>query len=198
MQKAFMTGRPVNPGGETSPRYVLMLLLCVLAFSFSLALVYMGMRGVMRLGGFVASGGPYHIAHQAPGWVWIFPVSIFMMLGTIFTSLFAGSKAGGPNLMALSWSALFLALGWNFVEFGFGIGTGGGFAWGWVICAILFVLMGGVPLLVIVNVFLKSLRERREAGYSEGGTSWGLSLVLQAAAAVAGTYLGLIFFRTLA
>jgi hypothetical protein len=198
MQKAFMTGRPVNPGGETSPRYMLMLLICVLAFFFSLSLVYMGMRGVMRLGGFVASGGPYHIAHQAPGWVWIFPVSIFMMLGAIFTSLFAGSKAGGPNLMALSWSALFLALGWNFVEFGFGIGTGGGLAWGWVICAVLFILMGGVPLLVIVNVFLGSIRDRRERGNSSEGMSWGISLALQAAAAAAGVYLGLSFFRVLA
>jgi len=198
LERAFISGRPVNPGGEARPAHRVMLLVSILVFSFCIACLYMGMRDVMRLGGFVASGGPYQIAHEAPGWIWIFPLSIFLMLGSMFTSFFAGSKVAGPNLMALSWSALFIALGWNFVEFGFGIGTGGGLAWGWVICAVLFMLMGGIPLLIIVGSFLKSLQEKRARGIDDAGPSWGISLLLQAAAAAGGVLLGLSFFRTLA
>lgn len=194
MEKAFMTGRPVNSSGEASAFHWVTFLLTVFVFAFCLALLYMGMRGVMRLGGFVASGGPYHIAHQAPGWVWIFPVSIMLMMACIFTSLSVGAKVGGPNLMALSWSALFLSLGWNFVEFGFGIGMGGRLAWGWVICAVAFVLMGGIPLLIILASFFRSLRERNESSLQTEGPPWSISLLAQAVAAAAGAILALEFF----
>ncbi|MBN2586610.1 MAG: hypothetical protein JXA64_03125 [Candidatus Fermentibacteraceae bacterium] len=197
MQKLFISGRPVNPGVEARPAHRVLLLFSILVFSFCVSLLYMGMRDVMRLGGFVASGGPYQIAHEAPGWVWIFPVSVFLILGSMFASFFAGSKVAGPNLMSLSWSALFMALGWNFVEFGFGTGTGGGLVWGWVVCAALFMLMGGIPLLIIVASFLKSLEERRTRRTDDGGQSWGISLLLQSAAAAGGVLLGLYFFRIL-
>ncbi|OPL17772.1 MAG: hypothetical protein AVO35_08930 [Candidatus Aegiribacteria sp. MLS_C] len=197
MEKAFITGRPVNRGGDAGPAKWAVFLFSVFVFAFCLALLYMGMRGVMRLGGFVASGGPYQIAHQAPDWVWVFPVSIMLMVGSMFASMYAGSKVGGPNLMALAWSALFLVLGWNFVEFGFGIGTGGGLAWGWVICAVTFLLMGGVPLAIILSSFFRSMRERSNGPATGESPPWGLSLLLQAAAAAGGALLGLEFFSTL-
>lgn len=197
MEKAFITGRPVNRGGEAGPGQWAVFLLSLFAFAFCLALLYMGMRGVMRLGGFVASGGPYQIAHQAPDWVWVFPVSIMLMVGSMFASMYAGSKVGGPNLMALAWSALFLALGWNFTEFGFGIGRGGGLAWGWVACSVAFVLMGGVPLAIVLSSFIRSLRERSSGPAYEGNPPWGLSLLLQAAAACGGAILGLELFSIL-
>ncbi|MCC7365406.1 MAG: SHOCT domain-containing protein [Dehalococcoidia bacterium] len=53
-----------------------------------------------------------------------------------------------PSFWPLSWSALFLSLGWNFLEYGLdppGNGTSAD-AWGWLLCAVIFGLMGGVPL----------------------------------------------------
>ena len=61
-----------------------------LGFIICMTLLYHSMRGVMDLGGFVASGGPYHIAYQAPGWIWVLPVSIIAGLVFLFLySLFA-------------------------------------------------------------------------------------------------------------
>ena len=68
-------GRDAKAGsGRAGFRFIVLFL-----FSFSLTLLYQGMRAIMYLGGFVASGGPYAIAHPAPGWVWIVPVSIILL-----------------------------------------------------------------------------------------------------------------------
>jgi hypothetical protein len=37
-------------------------------------------------------------------------------------------------------------LGWNFLEFGVRPPEGSGPVWGWIVCAVLFLLMGGIPL----------------------------------------------------
>ena len=159
----------------------------------------------MRLGGFVASGGPYEIAHQAPDWAWMMPVAVILMLLPIFTSIFTRWRMSGPNIMALSWSAIFIALGWNFVEFGFGIGMGGRLAWGWVVCAVLFILMGFIPMIFILRSFFRSLDSRRVSGVETGAEppvqtgqiSWGTSLLLQVALCAAGVWLGIFVFHGL-
>src|SRR5574340_303278 len=47
----------------------------------AIALLYQGMATVMETaGGFVATGGPYAIAHPAPDWIWIMPGSIFVLI----------------------------------------------------------------------------------------------------------------------
>ncbi len=201
---AFITGKPVGEGSGAGPLRRVLFLLSPFIFSFSLACVYLGMRGVMRLGGFVARGGPYEIAHQAPDWIWIFPVSMMLLMASMFISLFAASRISGPNIMAMSWSALFITLGWNFVQFGFGIGMGGGLAFGWIICAVTFMLMGGIPLIFILRSFFRSLGQRinsaNETGAgmpgADGQLAWGPSLVLQAILCGGGFWLGIVFFRT--
>jgi hypothetical protein len=201
--KFYISGKPVAEGRGGGAGSWIVFFTSLVVFTFSLTCVYHAMRGVMDLGGFVAYGGPYHIAHEAPGWVWIFPVSIFMMIISVFVSLGTATKTSGPNLMSLSWSALFTALGWNFVEYGFGVGRGWSIAWGWAICAVIFMLMGLVPLFVIVGSFARSLGERRteEHGTYPGapgvGMSWGASLLLQFAMAAAGVVLGILFFRAI-
>ena len=55
----------------------------------------------------------------------------------------------GPDWTMFWWSALFLSLGWNFIEFSIYPPDGSGIAWGWIICAVLFGLMGFAPLLLI-------------------------------------------------
>jgi len=111
----------------------------------SITMLFWGGRAIMDLGGFVARGGPYEIAHPAPGWVWVMPVSIWV--GLIFGGLNAAvaHASRGPNLVGLAWSGLFLSLGWNFLEYGLDPPTAG-IAWGWLVCAAVFIPMGAAPL----------------------------------------------------
>ena len=51
------------------------------------------------------------------------------------------------SLVFLAWPALFLSLGWNFLEYGF-FPPEGGWVWSWLFCGVLFVLMGAVPLVI--------------------------------------------------
>jgi hypothetical protein len=160
----------------------------IFAVAFCITCLYHGMRGVMRLGGMVASGGPYAIEHPAPSWVWVMPLAIVVGMACFFLNLFS-SDEDGVNLMPLAWPALFLSLGWNFLEFAFAP-PGGGFAWGWLVCGVVFVLMGGLPLLMA----FKSLREKvRSRAQSDQGLKpyAGQWLLIGA-----GVYLGIVFFRS--
>ena len=62
------------------------------------------------------------------------------------TTAVGGSAIGGAygGILFLAWPALFLSLGWNFLEFAFK--SRGGPELGWLIPGILFMLMGGGPL----------------------------------------------------
>ena len=99
------------------------------------------------MGGACASGGPYVPQVECPEGV---PVLMFGggWGGLIFTGLYARqtSKRNVPSFLGFAWSALFLSLGWNFLEYGFDAPGGGGLVWGWLVCGVLFVLMGGFPL----------------------------------------------------
>lgn len=85
-----------------------------------LVLVFLAMRAVVDIGGYCAEGGPYVIETHCPEGV---PL---VLVGGIF-GLFAfgglmawkGSMLGEPYgaLVLLAWPALFLSLGWNFLEY---------------------------------------------------------------------------------
>ena len=106
MQKKtiFTLFSPVYPGTDKDSqtfgalfKNLFMITLGFLGFVFCMTLLSQAMRGVMDLGGFVASGGPYEIAHPAPGWIWVFPVSIlaglvFLLLYSIFAKKIGGIK----------------------------------------------------------------------------------------------------------
>ncbi len=117
--------------------------------ALSLTLTYLSMRAVMSIGGSCASGGPYVIAQPCPkGTAWMMMVGIF---GGLASTLVLALTAGrGPQLWTLAWPGLFLSLGWNFLDFGLDppevVTTGG-----WVFCGVLFMLMGGLPLLAILR-----------------------------------------------
>ena len=60
--------------------------------------LYQGMAEIMTTqGGFVASGGPYEIAHPAPGWGWLVPVSILALFAFGGLSLWASMRGWGPT-----------------------------------------------------------------------------------------------------
>ena len=188
-----------------------------LGFIICLTLLYHAMRGVMDLGGFVASGGPYHIAHQAPGWIWVFPVSIIAGLVFLFLySLFA-RKVGGLKLIVLAWPALFCTLGYNFLSYTFiPDEKGGGIAYGWLICGVLFELMGGIPLIIILKETIRYIgqrdfRRRLRSGvaqnrkfnvenhqnYLPGTLVTFLVFIINLGGIVAGIYLAVSYFRFL-
>ncbi len=162
----------------------------IFAIAFCISVLYHGMRPIMRLGGMVASGGPYAIAHPAPSWVWVIPLSILFGMACVFINMFSHDP-DGVNLMPLAWPGLFLSLGWNFLEFAFHP-PGGGLAWGWLISGIVFVAMGGIPLLLAYPVLREKMRARIEAGSGLG------PYIIQWLLAVAGIVLGVFFFRAVA
>jgi hypothetical protein len=140
----FAETEPVHaaPALEEPPsaRRMFWLFMLPLGFAFFLTCLFFAMRGVMDLGGFVASGGPYEIAHEAPGWVWIFPVSIIACVLIAFASfggIFSGKRTKASLVAMFFWPAIFLSLGWNFFEYGFF--NAEGLQWAWIVCAVLFI-----------------------------------------------------------
>lgn len=114
-----------------------------------MTLLFLGMRSVMEVGGACADGGPYVPAQPCPDGT---PLAI---LG----GLFGGVIAFGVylvqvlahrirNFIVFAWPALFLSLGWNFLEYGLDAPGEQRFAWGWLVCAVLFAIMGAAPLVL--------------------------------------------------
>lgn len=114
-----------------------------------MTLTYLVMRAVMEIGGSCASGGPYVSARPCPDVAWLLPVGIVggMVAGLVYITT---KPARAPRFTALLWPALFLSLGWNFLEFGLNPPGRPGFDWGWLVCAIVFGLMGSAPLFGLV------------------------------------------------
>jgi hypothetical protein len=162
----------------------------IFGVAFCISCLYHGMRPLMRLGGMVASGGPYAIEHPAPPWVWIMPVAIILGMVCFFLNLFSSGEEG-VNLIPLAWPALFLSLGWNFLEFTFSP-PGGGIAWGWLVCGVVFVLMGGLPLLLAFKSMGEKIRSRSQS--DQGLKPYAVQWLLVGA----GVYLGIVFFRSVA
>jgi len=110
-----------------------------------LAVIFLSMRSVMDIGGSCGSGGPYEIAHPCPGHVAaLMPAAIWG--GLIFTGLYVWvcARLEVPSFVSLLWPALFLSLAYNFFDYGV---RGGGAASGWIVCGVVFAVMGVVPLL---------------------------------------------------
>jgi hypothetical protein len=133
---------------------VALYLLGIAGLAASLTLIFLSMRAVMDVGGFCAEGGPYEIQTHCPeGTVLLLPLSIFGGLGSAALAGWKGAQLGGPfaGLVALAWPALFISLGWNFLEYGlWPPGDDGGIVWGWLIPGIIFEAMGILPLLALL------------------------------------------------
>lgn len=135
-------------------RKVLLTYLTLMGTVACLTILFLCARAVMEMGGSCASGGPYEVANPCPkGIGWMMTGSIFG--GLIFLGLYIGNDSGlpGPKWWGFAWPALFLSLGWNFWEFGLNPpdSFGEGVEWGWIICGVIFVLMGGAPLLALFS-----------------------------------------------
>jgi hypothetical protein len=177
---------------------IVLVFIGIFGFTFCLTSLYLAMRGIMPIGGFVAYGGPYHIAHEAPNWVWIFPASIMTGVIFIFLNQYNARRVGGLNLLALLWPAVFLSLGENFLEFGFNPpGQEPGIALGWIICGVAFMVMGGWPLIIIIKNGIRTLRKSADHGrpVTPRRSITITVIIINLAAVFFGLYLGRLFFQ---
>ena len=151
------TAAPPRVEGRRLVRKVVLAWVGLFALVACITILFLCARSVMAMGGSCASGGPYEIARPCPQGVgWMLPVSIF--LGLFSLGVYVAGEAGlpGPSWAVLAWPGLFLSLGWNFWEFGLKSGAADNIAF--VVCGVLFVLMGGGPLVAI----LRSKQMRRD------------------------------------
>ncbi|MEV6982270.1 hypothetical protein AB0M95_13550 [Sphaerisporangium sp. NPDC051017] len=142
-----------------------------------LTLLFLEFRALMTMGGACFD----RIAGCPQDAVWIMPVSI--LGGAAALGVYAlGRLPVGPSLSLLVWPALFLSLGWGFLEAAL---AGPGFMWGFLICAVLFALIGGGPLLILDREALRKVFLGPEpapvpgaSGPSGGNVRWTMSVVL--------------------
>ncbi|SFS07126.1 hypothetical protein SAMN04487846_2194 [Microbacterium sp. cf046] len=118
-----------------------------LLFTTSFTLLYLSAAVVMGLGGFCARGGPYVIETECPDSVVLFtPLSIFAMLIAVAIGVFLARGFGTP-LVIWGWPILFVGLGIDFLLASFMPGGVSN-----LIVAIVFIIMGIVPLVIVLRV----------------------------------------------
>ncbi|HSQ21435.1 MAG TPA: hypothetical protein VLQ52_01360 [Coriobacteriia bacterium] len=116
-----------------------------------IALLFLAMRPIMDVGGFVAVGGPYEIAHPAPDWVLLFPASMLGLFVFGGLSVALDNRGWGMSLLLPGWMGLFLALGGNFGYYGFNPPGASGLAWGWIVSGVVFWAMALTPVPAIIG-----------------------------------------------
>jgi hypothetical protein len=128
-----------------------------------MTLVWLAMRSVLGVGGYCAEGGPYEIRQHCPSGAWLAFPGIWG--GLIFAGMYAwqAAKNGAASLVVLFWSALFMSLGYNFLDFGIRPAGESGLAWGALIPGVVFVMMGGIPLLWAVPYLARQVSGRADA-----------------------------------
>lgn len=108
----------------------------------SITIVNLGAIAIMDAGGFVASGGPYEVAHPIPQGFWILPVAFVGMW--VFPAIHAvfSSRIKGFGLVYATWCAVWVSIGATTLWFGFDPPRGSGLAWGWLVMGAVFLLVG--------------------------------------------------------
>jgi hypothetical protein len=120
--------------------------------TLSITLLFLGMRAVMDVGGACADGGPYVSAQPCPTGVPLAMIGgMFGLFGAAGLIVWFGSRIGkaAASIVALGWPALFLSLGFNFMDYAIHPpDTEPTPVWGWLIPGALFWVMGGAPLAI--------------------------------------------------
>jgi hypothetical protein len=161
-------------GGRFGLADVALYLVAVAGLAACLTLVFLGMRAVMDVGGFCAEGGPYVIETHCPEGVPLLLIGgIFGLFAFGALMVWKGSRLGSfyGALVLLAWPALFISLGWNFLEYAIWSPTGEGIVLGWLIPGVIFVLMGGLPLAAVLPISRPGRSERAFEWMVGGPTS---------------------------
>lgn len=203
------SARPGDATAHASAGGVMAVATGAAGLAAAMTVLYRAMAVIMETeGGFVAVGGPYEIAHPAPGWVWLVPVAILSMFAFGGLSLWAALRGWGLNPIACAWSALFFSLGWNFLRLGLiDPPEGMGAAWGWIVSGAVFWVMALIPALGPLGRRVAAIRygpDALTAGVRTG--PFGLPIratspvliAVQAASAIAGVGAGLALFAAIA
>jgi hypothetical protein len=131
---------------------VILYLFGVAGVAAGITLLFLGMRAVMDIGGMCAEGGPYVIQATCPEGTTAATLLGFVIgLAGVFLAGWTGAAIGGRAVavLFLAWPALFGVLGFNFLQYGLNPpGDEPGWAWGWLICGVVFEAMAFGPLLV--------------------------------------------------
>jgi hypothetical protein len=139
--------------------------------------LFMTATPVLRAGGFVASGGPYVIAHQAEDWVWLPSIATPLMVFALLGNLFLASRLNRPSLILVFWTALFGSLSIPFFTNGFHA-PGGGVSVTGILLGVMFALMA-LPTALLL------LRKDAWRGFAGAwGVANGLGLVVGFAGAL--------------
>jgi hypothetical protein len=131
------------------------LLVSAFGLAACVTVIFLSMRAVMDIGGACASGGPYVPVQSCPAGVpALMTIGMLGLFGFGGLGMWAGTQVGRgwAALPLLAWPALFLSLGWNFLEYGIGPPGGqSGPEIGWLVCGVVFVAIGGIPLVIAIS-----------------------------------------------
>ncbi|MGY1714696.1 SHOCT domain-containing protein [Geodermatophilus sp. SYSU D01106] len=135
----------------------------VAAGAAAVTLLWRLMRSVTAVGGSCADGGPYVSAQPCPDGTGATIGLLFVLVPLFLGGTWWGAlRAQAPNPVLLGWPALFLTLGWQFLRDGVDPPAGAGdISLGYLICGVVFVLMGAAPLLLLPSAWRGSRRTRR-------------------------------------
>ncbi len=161
--------------------------ICALGISACLTIVVLGGAQIMNVGGFVASGGPYQIAHPVPSGFWIQPVAFCGLFAFSIAHTVFAWRIGAPRLVYAMWCVLWTAVGAMTLWYGLHPPQGNGLAWGWLI-------MGGVFLLVGLGSIAAYFATRNLIEWSHSEMSAGRLVVywtVTVAAILTGVFLGI-------
>lgn len=164
---------------------------CCVTLTASITILFLGGRAIMKLGGFVAAGGPYEIAHPAPEWVWLVPLACVAGMLSGWVHALAAWRLSGFNLALIGWTLLFGSLGVAFLEAGLDPPQGGT-AWAWIVCGVVFISMAAPALLVMVARYLPAVRELPAP--IRGRSGGALYVAVNALALLAGIPAGIALF----
>jgi putative oligomerization/nucleic acid binding protein len=160
---------PQDPPAGTARRVTGAAVLClgVAAGAAAVTLLSRMMRAVTAVGGSCADGGPYVSAQPCPDGTGAVIGLLFVLVPLFLGGTWWGAHtAGAPNPVLLGWPALFLTLGWHFLDDGFDPPPGAeGISVGYVVCGVVFVLMGAAPLLLALLL----VRDRRRTRAAQAG-----------------------------
>jgi hypothetical protein len=191
---------------------VILLFVGLAVFCLSLTVLYLSMRAVLGVGGFCAEGGAYEIRVHCPGGTaYLTPLSIFFMLGGgALYFVYSSKSVNSPKWGPFFWTALFVSLGWNFLDFAVHPVESSGLDYSLLFCGVMFVLMGLIPLFipnfltqdiaVKYSPDLKTMLSGQSvkiSGIAKWYESRSLLLLIHFAAAAIGIYFGMqIFFNS--
>jgi len=123
-----------------------------------MTLLFLAMRSVMEIGGSCGSDGVHVGVRPCPRGIPLATVG-GILGGVVSLMVYIGAtvKYGAPTWVWLAWPALFLSLGWNFLEFGLDPPGEEGLVWGWLVCGVVFLPMGGIPLVLAAKPIARSI-----------------------------------------